>query len=200
MILGRNSFKQKEIPTLVRAGAKVSLRKHAPADEEAFVRWYTDPEIARVLRHDLQPLTPFQAQGYFNSIILPNSANGTAWAIYENEGNTLLGTTAITEVDEHGGECLFRIVIGEKTNWSRGFGTDATRLVVAEAFERFKLSAVNLEVFEHNGRARTSYEKVGFQETGRTIEWARSTRLDVIAMKLTRSRWDRTYANRTDTD
>ena len=200
MILGRNSFKQKEIPTLVRAGAKVSLRKHAPADEEAFVRWYTDPEIARVLRHDLQPLTPFQAQGYFNSIILPNSANGTAWAIYENEGNTLLGTTAITEVDEHGGECLFRIVIGEKTNWSRGFGTDATRLVVAEAFERFKLSAVNLEVFEHNGRARASYEKVGFQETGRTIEWARSTRLDVIAMKLTRSRWDRTYANRTDTD
>lgn len=174
---------------LVRRGRLVSLRKHVPKDEAGFVKWYTDPDIAYMLRHDLRPLTPFQAQGYFSSIVLPNSAHGTAWAIHENENDSLIGTTAITELDERNGECLFRIVIGEKLIWNQGFGTDATKLVAAEAFERFNLRAMNLEVFAHNPRALHSYLKVGFQEQHRTVEWARTTRLDVIAMRLERENW-----------
>lgn len=198
MILRRNNDSSPANPDLiVRTGDTVRLQKHIAADEAAFVRWYTDAEIAYVLRHDLQPLTPTQAHGYFSNIVLPSSEYGTAWAIHENKTGSLIGTTAITEVDERSGECLFRIVIGEKPAWGQGFGTEATRLVVAEAFERFKLHTVNLEVFAHNERAQRSYIRVGFQETGRTEEWARNTRLDVIAMKLTRDAWDGTYATLT---
>ncbi len=179
---------------LVRVGDKVSLQKHVTTDEAAFVQWYSDAEIAYVLRHDLRPLTPYQARGYFTSIVLPNSARGTAWAIHENESGSLIGTTAVTPIKGKDGQCLFRIVIGEKSAWGHGFGTDATRLVVAEVFERLKLHTVNLEVFAHNERALRSYLRVGFEETGRTVEWARDTRLDVIAMKLTRDSWDGTYA------
>lgn len=180
---------------IVREGNLVRLQKHTTNDEADFVRWYTDADIAYVLRHDLRPLSPYQAQGYFTTIVMPNSAHGTAWAIREIASGNLLGTTAITEIDETRGECLFRIVIGEKQAWGHGFGTEATRLVVAEAFERFKLQAVNLEVFDHNPRAVRSYEKVGFVEQKRTVEWARDTRLDVIAMRLDRSNWDRTFAS-----
>lgn len=180
---------------LVRAGHLVQLRKHLARDENAFVQWYTDSDIAYVLRHDLRPLTPYQAQGYFSTIVLPNSAHGTAWAIHEGATGKLIGTTAITEIDESKGECLFRIVIGVKEAWGKGYGTDATRLAVAEAFERFGLHAVNLEVFDHNPRARRSYEKVGFIETGRSVEWARDKQLDVIAMRLERAVWDGTYGN-----
>lgn len=195
MILQRKSVPSgNNQPQIVRTGKKVRLQKHIAADEASFVRWYTDAEIAYVLRHDLRPLTPYQAQGYFTSIVLPNSAHGTAWAIHENTNGILIGTTAITEVDETKGACLFRIVIGEKEMWGNGYGTDATRLVVAEAFERFKLHTVNLEVFAHNERAQRSYERVGFVEVGRTEEWAHNTRLDVIAMKLNRDNWDGTYA------
>ena len=168
----------------------VRLQTHAAQDEAAFIRWYTDSEIAHVLRHDLRPLTSFQAHGYFSSIVLPNSAHGTAWAIHEISSGQLIGTTAITEIDETRGECLFRIVIGEKSTWGKGYGTEATRLVVAEAFERHGLKAVNLEVFAHNPRAIRSYEKVGFVEKGRTVEWARDVRLDVIAMRLHIDAWD----------
>lgn len=195
MILRHNNDSFPAEPDMiVRIGDKVRLQKHLATDEAAFVRWYTDAEIAHVLRHDLRPLSQFQAQGYFSSIVLPNSAHGTAWAIHENTSGNLVGSSAITEVDNKTGECLFRIVIGEKAAWGQGFGTDATRLVVAEAFERFKLHTVNLEVFAHNERAQRSYLRVGFHETGRTVEWARDTRLDVIAMKLTRDAWDGTYA------
>lgn len=180
---------------VVRPGKLVRLQKHQPQDEAAFVRWYRDTEIAYVLRHDLRPLTDYQARGYYTSIVLPSSAHGTAWAIHENTSGDLIGTTAITEVDEVTGECLFRIVIGEKSTWGKGYGTDATRLVVAEAFERFNLQTINLEVFAHNERAQRSYLRVGFTETGRSEEWAQNTRLDVIAMSLTREAWDRTYSS-----
>lgn len=176
-------------PDVVRAGALAELRRHHPGDRESFMHWYQDPDIAELLRHDLQPLTVTQARGYFDSIVLPASSAGTAWAIHDRVSGNLIGTTAITEIDHHHGTCLFRIVIGEKHAWGHGFGTDATRLVVAEAFESLKMRTVRLEVFDHNPRARKAYEKVGFVETGRSIEWTRDRRLDVIAMELHRDDW-----------
>lgn len=174
---------------IVRTGEIAQLRKHQAADVEDFMRWYTDPEIAKLLRHDLRPLTPSQARGYFMSIVLPASAAGTAWAIHDRVSGNLLGTTAITQIDFDMMSCLFRIVIGEKQAWGHGFGTDATRLVVDEVFESLGLDRIKLEVFDHNPRARRSYEKVGFVETGRSVEWAGKTRLDVVAMELQRDQW-----------
>lgn len=180
-----------DIPNgVVRTGEIAELRKHQAADVDDFMRWYMDPEIANLLRHDLRPLTANQARGYFLSIVLPASATGTAWAIHDRVSGNLIGTTAITQVDFDAKSCLFRIVIGEKQAWGHGFGTDATRLVVEEVFESLGLDRVKLEVFDHNPRARRSYEKVGFVETGRTVEWAGKTRLDVIAMELHRDRWE----------
>lgn len=175
----------------VRSGELAELRRHQSADVDDFMQWYMDADIARLLRHDLRPLTANQARGYFLSIVLPASANGMAWAIHDRESGNLIGTTAVTQVDFDKSSCLFRIVIGEKQAWGHGFGTDATRLVVAEVFESLGLNRVRLEVFDHNPRARRSYEKVGFVETGRTVEWAGSTRLDVIAMELDRASWER---------
>ena len=173
---------------VVRTGEIAQLRKHQAADVEDFMRWYTDPEIARLLRHDLRPLTASQARGYFMSIVLPASAAGTAWAIHDRVSGNLIGTTAVTQIDFDRMSCLFRIVIGEKQAWGHGFGTDATRLVVDEVFDSLRLDRIKLEVFDHNPRARRSYEKVGFEETGRSVEWVGTTRLDVIAMALTRDR------------
>ncbi len=174
---------------IVRAGTLAELRRHTPADVDDFVRWYTDPEIAELLRHDLRPLTATQARGYFLSIVLPASTAGTAWAIHDHASGNLIGTTAVTQIHFDRSSCLFRIVIGEKQAWGHGFGTDATRLVVAEVFETLNLDKVKLEVFAHNPRAQRSYEKVGFVETGRSVEWAGKRRLDVITMELGRARW-----------
>src|SRR5215211_7903646 len=70
---------------LVRRGRLVSLRTHVPANREAFQRWYADREIAELLRHDFEPLTPTQSRGYFETFILPSSARGTCFAIHERK-------------------------------------------------------------------------------------------------------------------
>ncbi len=179
------------IGELVRAGHRVDLRRHVPEDRDIFVAWYQDAVIAELLRHDLAPLTASQARSYFDSIILPATARGTCWAIFENGSERLIGSTALVDIDEDQGTSLFRLVIGEKETWGQGYGTEATDLVLAEAFLRLSLRQVNLEVFAHNPRAQRAYGRVGFHRTGQHVEWvARANRqIDVIHMCIARIEW-----------
>jgi len=171
---------------LVRAGDRVSLHRHVPAQRDTFAVWYQDAEIARLLRHDLRPLNAIQARGYFDSVILPASANNTCWAIHENHTGRFIGSTAVTEFDSRHETSKFRIVIGEKSCWSMGYGTEATALVAAEAFANLGLHTIKLEVFTHNMRAFRAYRRVGFVQTGMHEEWVASERkrLGVIEMEL----------------
>ena len=177
---------------VVRKGQLVALREHVPANREAFQRWYGDPEIAELLRHDLEPLTAAQSRAYFDTFILPSSARGLCFAIHERKSKRLIGTTALTDrlrlKGRAGESALFRIVIGEKETWGQGYGTEATRLVAAEAFESLGLSEIRLEVFAYNQRAIAAYRRVGFELTGEHVEWVsrRQTELRVIEMRLTR--------------
>lgn len=176
---------------MVRDGDLVRLRQHVPANREAFQRWYADPEIAYLLRHDLEPLSAAQSASYFDSLILPLSQRGFCYAIHEASTERMIGTTALTDVWRRTTgrrSALFRIVIGEKDVWDRGYGTEATRLVVAEAFETHDLTEVRLEVFRHNPRAIKAYQRVGFVVVGEYVEWVGRSRreLNVIEMRLRR--------------
>lgn len=139
-----------------------------------------------MLRHDLMPLAPARARNYFDSIILPQSARGTCWAIHERATGRLIGMTAVTDLRPSDRSCLFRIVIGEKDTWGLGYGTEATALVGDVVYEDLGLDRIRLEVFQHNERARRAYRSVGFRETGQHSEWVgpAQRRLDVIEMEL----------------
>jgi RimJ/RimL family protein N-acetyltransferase len=173
--------------TLVRAGRLVELRLHTEANREPFIRWYADAEIARLLRHDLEPLSRREASAYFGNIILPLSERGQCWAIHRSDSGALIGTAAITDLSTLRGTCLYRVVIGEKDAWGQGFGTEATRLVAQQVFETLPVTRFRLEVFAHNPRALRAYERVGFRQYDRYDErvFGTDTVLDIIAMELT---------------
>lgn len=172
---------------VIRRGTLTELREHTEANRDPFIRWYRDHEIAQLLRHDLEPLSQREANAYFSSIIMPLSQRGQCWAIHRRESGALIGTAAITDLNDQRQTCLFRIVIGEKDAWGHGFGTEATRLVAQEVFETLPVTTVRLEVFAHNPRARRAYERVGFRQHDRYEERVRgkATVLDILAMELT---------------
>ena len=174
---------------LIRGGELVELRRHHPSNLESFQRWYGDDEIARMLRHDQRPLNDIQSRGYFQSIIMPATARDLAFAIHERATGRLIGATALTDF---GGQVIrsafFRIVIGEKDCWGKGYGTEATRLVMQEGFERHRLDVIKLEVFKQNTRARSTYARIGFRTMGEHVEYVGRDRyqLNVIEMELDR--------------
>jgi RimJ/RimL family protein N-acetyltransferase len=172
---------------LVRAGTLVDLRRHVEANREPFIRWYADAEIARLLRHDLEPLSRREATSYFNNIILPLSRSGQCWAIHRHDTGALIGTAAVTDINAVRETCLYRIVIGEKDAWGHGYGTEATRLAAEEVFGTLPVRRFRLEVFAHNERALRAYRRVGFRPWDRYDERVpgKNVTLDIIAMELT---------------
>lgn len=176
---------------VVREGELVRLRPHVVSNRPAFQRWYADEEIARLLRHDQRPLNWIQSRSYFDTIIMPLSARGMCYAIHDAASDSLIGTTALTDIEGSDyRSALFRIVIGEKAFWGRGFGTEATRLVVEEAFHRLGLDEVRLEVFRHNARAVAAYRRVGFRETGSHVEYVGRERFELHVVEMALDRTD----------
>ena len=181
----------RERGTLVRKGRLVSLRTHVPANREAFQRWYADREIAELLRHDLEPLTPDAVSRLFRNV--HPAVFGTRHLLRHPRAQDQAPhrhdrAHRPSQRAGKGVSALFRIVIGEKDVWGRGYGTEATRLVAEEAFDSMGLSEIRLEVFNHNQRAIAAYTRVGFEVTGEHVEWVprRKTELRVIEMRLSR--------------
>lgn len=82
-------------------------------------------------------------------------------AVVVKETGRLVGEVVLNEYDEESGNVNFRILIGEEGR-NRGFGSEATELVLRYGFEVLKLHKIGLEVFSFNPRAEHVYRKYGF--------------------------------------
>lgn len=152
----------------VIAGRLVVLRRHRPENLRAFMRWYADPEVARLTRYQQSALSTEEVQRFFYARIMGNDF--LAMAIHVRETDRLVGTCAFSQLDGDNGSTLFHITIGEHDAWGLGYGTEATQLMLSHAFTRLALHRVALTVFQFNERAVRSYEKCGFVVEGRARE------------------------------
>ena len=96
-------------------------------------------------------------------------------------------------LDGDNGSALYHITIGEKDAWGRGFGTEATQLMVDHAFAALGLHRIALFVFEFNERAIATYRRCGFVIEGRAREsiFRDGRWWDELAMSLLESDWRR---------
>ena len=170
-------------------GDHVMLRRHLPANVEAFRRWYADPRVARLTRYQDGPMRPIEIERFFLSrVVGPDSL---AMAIHLKDDGRLIGTCAFSQLDGDNGSALFHITIGEVECWGQGYGTEATRLMLAHAFETLHLHRVALSVFEFNERAIRSYQRCGFLIEGRAREaiWRDGRRWDELTMSILAHEW-----------
>ena len=174
-------------------GRLVTLRRHAPGNLATFKRWYSDPEVARLTRYQDGPMRPDEIERFFTARVL--GADTFTMAIHERATDRLIGTCAFSQLDGDNGSALFHITIGEKEAWGRGFGTEATRLMLDHAFGRLGLHRVGLSVFSFNERAIRSYLKAGFTIEGRARDaiWRGGKFWDEISMSVLESEWRRAH-------
>lgn len=170
-------------------GGLVELRRHDPANLAAFERWYSDPEVARLTRYQDGPMRRDEIERFFQlRVVGPDSL---ALAIHVRDIGRLIGTCALSQLDADNGSATFHITIGESDAWGRGFGTEATRLMLAHAFETLGLHRIALSVFEFNQRAIRAYASCGFIMEGRAREsiWRDGRWWDEITMSILSAEW-----------
>lgn len=113
-------------------------------------------------------------------------------AVIDNETGRCVGEAVLNEWDPDNRSCNFRIAL-VPTALGRGFGTEATRLIVGHGFEAVELHRISLEVYAFNPRAKRAYEKAGFVEEGRrrdALLWE-GVWIDAILMSILATEWPR---------
>ncbi len=170
-------------------GRLIELRHHTPTNLPTVLRWYADPEIARLTRYSTRPMPTDEVERFFQSRML--SAESVAYGIHLRPSGRLVGLTTFSSLDPENGSVLFHITIGERDAWGQGYGTEAAQLMLWLAFERIGLRRVGLTVFSFNERAIRSYQKAGFRVEGRLREAiARDGRhWDEVQMGILRDEW-----------
>ena len=108
------------------------------------------------------------------------------YAILRKEDRVYLGDVVLSGIDEDNRSGAFRIALTGPDVFGKGYGTEATRLLLGYAFDVVGLHRVSLEVFDFNPRAQRAYEKAGFVREGlqREALWWDGEWHDVVTMAI----------------
>jgi RimJ/RimL family protein N-acetyltransferase len=143
-------------------GERVLLRRARVDDAEALAAIFSVPEIARYTGPGL--LLPETVADRRREIEAgaPPSPDAVGWTVVDRADGSVLGNSALFNIDWLNRNCWFAITLGPPERLSRGLGTETARLVTRFGLRRLGLEKVRLSVFAGNERGRRAYEKSGY--------------------------------------
>jgi RimJ/RimL family protein N-acetyltransferase len=149
-------------PLINIVGEKVALGPLLRDQLPLYLEWFNDLEYARTTS-GVRPMTLEQLEGYYDNDM--KDRGQVHFTIYDRETSTPIGGTNLYDID--GRNASFAIGIGEASFRGRGYGTEATRLMLDYGFNGLGLHNIWLSVYAFNERGIAAYERAGFREIGR---------------------------------
>jgi RimJ/RimL family protein N-acetyltransferase len=177
-------------PVPILRGERVYLRPAERSDLEQFVRWLSDAEVKRHLAMR-SPISQAMEEKWFDQVVEQQGRDRYHFVICLLSDGRPIGATDLREINLEDGRAAFGIVIGEKAEWNRGYGTDALNAICDFGFGQLRLERIELDVYADNLNAQRSYEKAGFTREGtlRHGHYSDGRFIDVERMALLRSEW-----------
>lgn len=145
---------------------QVTIRPLEENDAYTSVKWRNDPSVFK-----------YTGTVYKNEITIENelewsrkacaNLNDYRCAIIVNE--VYVGNIYLTDID--GVSAHYHIFIGNKEYWGKGVAKQASKLILAYAFNVLKLESVKLRVRKENTLAFMLYKKLGFEVDSEDEVW-----------------------------
>lgn len=186
------SVTERTVGMSVIYGNRVRLRSAERSDLEKFMEWINDPEVTEGLTLFL-PMSSVDEEKWFETV-MQRPQEEKPLVIDMKEGSTwrLIGNSSFFDFDWVARSAEVGIMIGEKSIWNRGYGTEVMTLLLRHGFRTLNLNRVYLRVYAENKRAIRTYEKVGFLHEGslRQAVYKNGKYSDVLIMSVLREEWD----------
>jgi diamine N-acetyltransferase len=173
-------------------GERVRLRAVEREDVKHFYEWVNDPEVTRGLALYL-PMSTVEEEKWFERVQARDPhEKPLAIEVREGDGWKLIGNCGVFDVEWVNRSAELGIMIGKKSVWNQGYGTEVMTLLLKHCFETLNLNRVFLHVYAENLRARRSYVKAGFVEEGRLRQavYKQGRYDDVMLMSVLASEWN----------
>ncbi len=157
--IGKRRFPPKNVPW---NGRLVTLRPKSPSDAQKDHIWRSDPVLSAL--DATEPLkVPYETYRKYqiDEIKFP-SAWSVRFAIDTVDGQHI-GNCMVYDVDYRKRQAEIGIMIGNKTFWNRGYGTDAILTLVNGIFGTTDLDYLYLHTLADNIRAQQAFTNSGFR-------------------------------------
>jgi RimJ/RimL family protein N-acetyltransferase len=165
-------------------GEKVILKPIKVSEAENYLRWLKDSRVSKFISTDGKNLNLRKERKIIREI--RKSKAKMIWSIHI-EGGVHIGNSGLNDIDlKRSKKAVFGIIIGEKSHWNQGYGTDVLKTILRFSFGKLGLNRVELSVFPQNIAGFRCYAKCGFKEEGikRKSILKRGKYLDEIIMGI----------------
>ncbi len=172
-------------------GKLVNLRATESKDVDEIMKWIKDREVTKYLSAFLySPVSQVEEEKFLERVT--GCTNTEKNLVIETGEGTYIGQISLNRIDWKNSNAELGIVIGHKEYWSKGYGTDAIKILLNYAFKQLNLYKIYLRVFEFNQRGIICYEKCGFKEEGRLRQnyFYNGKYYDVILMGVLKSEFE----------
>jgi len=140
---------------VILKGPRVTLRPYLLTDAPTFFRWFKDKEVVKYLGAP-SPKSLKDEEKFVRKN--QRRKNGHTFAVL-NESEKLIGSAGIGFEE---GVATLGILVGEKKEWNKGYGTEIIKVLTQFGFAYKKVHRVQLKVSTENIAAIQAYKKVGF--------------------------------------
>ncbi len=156
-------MENKPDPVIFLSGKQVYLRPLEKADLPYLRAWSNDPEI-RSLTGEVAPMSEAGVEAFFEKV--NHEADRIWFAVVLHEDHRIIGEAGLLRMFPAWRTTDLSIILGDRTAWGKGYGTEAILLLMNYAFGALNMHRVSIGVVGFNQSAIRFYEKVGFKQEG----------------------------------
>ncbi len=144
-------------------GDRIYLSPRNSEDVEKFTEWLNDFETTDYLGRS-GILTTLEGERKY---LEDDSTPEAKFVIVTLADEKMIGTVSLESINHLNRCATLGIFIGDKDYRSKGYGTEAIKLILEYGFKYLNLKNIKLDLMEFNERALKCYKKCGFKEYGR---------------------------------
>lgn len=152
-----------DIRPRVLTGKRVYLRPLAKEDSVYLRKWSDDAEI-RGLIGEVTSMSQTDCEKFLEEVCADNSREWFVVVIKKND--RVIGEAGLLRMFPAWRTTDVSVIIGEKEEWGKGYGTETILLLLDYAFRHLDFHRVAIGVVGFNERALRFWEKVGFRREG----------------------------------
>ena len=161
---------REEKPIINIVGEKVALGPLHRGILPFMVRWLNDFEVTFLSGDPLRPMSGEAIEAMYEHDSKGEQRDRVDFIVYERATMRLIGIMELRHINTRNHNAEFGILIGEKDCWGKGYGTEATMLMLDYAFSVLGLHNVLLDTDSYNERAIRAYTRAGFRVIGHRRE------------------------------
>jgi len=146
-------------------GKHIYLREVRLSDvNDEYYNWLNDHEISRFLETRFFPQSITSITKYVESLV--DSRESVFLAVIEKKTNKHIGNAKIGPINWIHRAANFALILGDKSIWGKGYGTQAIKLLVDYAAYTLNLNRLNETAYSNHARTIKMCLNAGFKIEG----------------------------------